>query len=136
MGIVVPILRTLYVSLNVYDTFKTLKLPPPSARHGGQPSVRALSQRKRAMKGCLSVWIIWVRPRAFVSPKRVLYLHRSQCCFAAYERTLDGIIGIFIPFYSEIKSLMILFFLLTRARVSLSFTHSHDFSDASFSLGC
>lgn len=61
MGIVVPILRTAFVLLNIYETFKTLKLPPPSARNGGQPSVRAMSQRKRNMKGCLSVWLIWVR---------------------------------------------------------------------------
>ncbi len=61
MGIVVPILRTACVLLNIYETFKTLKLPPPSARNGGQPSVRAMSQRKRNMKGCLSVWLIWVR---------------------------------------------------------------------------
>ena len=59
MGLIVPILRLLYVSLNVYETFKTLKPPSPS-RNGGQPSVRAMSQRKRAMKGCLSIWIVWV----------------------------------------------------------------------------
>lgn len=43
---------------------------------------------------------------------------RVQCCFAAYERSLDGIVGMFIPFYNEIKALVIGFFLLTRARVS------------------
>lgn len=69
-------------------------------------------------------------------PTRVLSFHRFQCCFAAYERTLDGIIGIFIPFYSEIKSLVILFFLLTRARVSLRSILSHDPTDASIFLGC
>ncbi|KAJ3537150.1 hypothetical protein NM688_g6730 [Phlebia brevispora] len=56
-----------------------------------------MSQRKRAMKGCMTVWLIW-------------------CCFATYEKTADGIIGIFIPFYSEIKALILLFFILTRAR--------------------
>ncbi|EKM59484.1 uncharacterized protein PHACADRAFT_63289, partial [Phanerochaete carnosa HHB-10118-sp] len=97
MGLIVPILRILYVALNVYDTFKTLKPPPGSARTGGRPTVRAMSQRKRAMKGCLAIWLIW-------------------CCYAVYERTVDGIIGMFIPFYSEIKAILILFFLLTRAR--------------------
>jgi hypothetical protein len=43
---------------------------------------------------------------------------RFQCCYAAYERSIDRIVGVFIPFYSEIKALLILFFLLTRARVS------------------
>ena len=60
MGLIVPILRLIYVALNVYDTFKTLKSPPSSSRNGGQPSPRALSQRKRAMKGCLAIWIVWV----------------------------------------------------------------------------
>ncbi|KZT66042.1 hypothetical protein DAEQUDRAFT_641687, partial [Daedalea quercina L-15889] len=97
MPLIVPILRVAYVFSNVFETFKTLRPPPPSARNGGQPSVRALSQRKRAMKGCMAVWLCW-------------------CCFTIYERTLDGIIRVFIPFYDEIKSLVILFFLFSRAR--------------------
>ncbi|KAI0082519.1 hypothetical protein K474DRAFT_1578900, partial [Panus rudis PR-1116 ss-1] len=97
MPLVVPALRLLFVFLNIYDTFKILKLPPPSARNGGQPSVRAMSQRKRAMKGCMTVWLVW-------------------SCFAVYENTLDGIIGLFIPFYNEVKAILILFFILTRAR--------------------
>jgi receptor expression-enhancing protein 5/6 len=36
-----------------------------------------------------------------------------------YERMLEGIICLFIPFYDEIKSLVLLFLILTRARVSL-----------------
>lgn len=67
MGLIVPILRLLYVALNVYDTFKTLKLPPGSARNGGQPTVRAMSQRKRAMKGCLAIWLVWVSHTAVVA---------------------------------------------------------------------
>lgn len=59
--------------------------------------MRAMSQRKRAMKGCLAIWLVW-------------------CCYAAYERTIDGIVGMFIPFYSEIKAAIVLFFLLTRAK--------------------
>ena len=35
-----------------------------------------------------------------------------------YERTLEGIICLFIPFYDEVKSLSLLFLILTRARVS------------------
>ncbi|KAL6309725.1 hypothetical protein BKA93DRAFT_758606 [Sparassis latifolia] len=97
MPVVVPALRVCYVFLNVFETFKTLRLPPPSTRNGGQPSARAVSQRKRAMKGCMAVWIVW-------------------CCFSLYERLLDGVVRVFIPFYDEIKSLVLLFFLLTRAR--------------------
>ena len=119
MGVVVPVLRLLFVSLNVYETFKTLKAPPPSSRNGGHPTVRALSQRKRAMKGCLAVWLIWVRAHA---PSIVHLLDVKQFCYALYERTADRIVGIFIPFYNEIKSIVILFFILTRARVSLFYS--------------
>ena len=34
-----------------------------------------------------------------------------------YERTVDAIIRVFIPFYDEIKSLVIIFFLMSRAKV-------------------
>ncbi|THH30280.1 hypothetical protein EUX98_g3902 [Antrodiella citrinella] len=102
MPLILPLLRALWVSSIVYDSFKTLKPPPPSEKKNGssgqgQPSVRAMSQRKRNMKGCMTVWLIW-------------------CCFATYERTLDTAVGIFIPFYDEIKSLLILFFLVTSTR--------------------
>ncbi|KAJ7571798.1 hypothetical protein C8J56DRAFT_753836, partial [Mycena floridula] len=97
MPMYIVILRLAMLFLNVYDSFKTLKLPPPSARNGGQPSIRAMTQRKRDLKGCLAVWIVW-------------------CCFTAYERLLEGIICMFIPFYNEFKALALLFLILTRAR--------------------
>ncbi|KAI0797094.1 hypothetical protein C8Q75DRAFT_888171 [Abortiporus biennis] len=97
MPLIVPALRAIYVFSNIFETFKTLKMPPPSARNGGQPTVRALSQRKRAMKGVMTVWLVWV-------------------CFMVYERTIDGIISIFIPFYNEFKALVLVFFMLTRAK--------------------
>ncbi|KAH0839802.1 hypothetical protein J3R83DRAFT_747 [Lanmaoa asiatica] len=97
MPLVVPVLRFFVLFLNVYETFKTLKLPPPSARRGGKPSVRATTQRKRDLKGCLAVWVVW-------------------CCYAVYERTFDRVVGIFLPFYSEIKSVFLLFLVLTRAK--------------------
>ncbi|KAI0375960.1 hypothetical protein BV20DRAFT_960040 [Pilatotrama ljubarskyi] len=97
MPLVVPVLRLAYVFLNVFDTFKVLRLPPPSARNGGQPSARAMSQRKRAMKGTMTVWMVWA-------------------CFTLYERWVETIVWLFIPFYGEIKALVILFFLLTRAK--------------------
>ena len=59
MPLAVPILRALYVFLNVFETYKTLKSPPLSSRTG-QPTVRAVSARKRAMKGCMTVWLLWV----------------------------------------------------------------------------
>ncbi|KAJ6486415.1 hypothetical protein C8R47DRAFT_1128391 [Mycena vitilis] len=97
MGLIVPILRVAMLLLNIYETFKVLKLPRPSPRNSGQPTIRALSQRKRNMKGCLAVWIVW-------------------CCFMVYERMAEGIVSLFIPFYDEFKSLVLLFLILTRAR--------------------
>ncbi|PPQ71369.1 hypothetical protein CVT24_011755 [Panaeolus cyanescens] len=97
MPLFVPILRLLMLFLNVYDSYKTLKQPPPSSRNGGKPSVRALTQRKRDMKGCLAVWIVWM-------------------CLTMYERVIESIVSLFIPFYDEFKSLVLVFLILTRAR--------------------
>ncbi|KAA1466517.1 hypothetical protein DENSPDRAFT_748590, partial [Dentipellis sp. KUC8613] len=97
MGLIVLALRSYLVFQNIYQTFKTLKLPPPSARNHGQPSVRAMSQRKRDMKGCMTIWIVW-------------------CCLATYETWVEGLVSIFIPFYEEIKSLILVFFIVSRAR--------------------
>ncbi|KAJ6560289.1 hypothetical protein B0H19DRAFT_868363, partial [Mycena capillaripes] len=98
MALIVPILRLMMLLLNIYETFKVLKPPRPSSRrNSGQVTVRALSQRKRNMKGCLAIWIVW-------------------CCFMVYERTAEGIVSLFIPFYGEFKSLVLLFLILTRAR--------------------
>ncbi|KZT05545.1 uncharacterized protein LAESUDRAFT_602256, partial [Laetiporus sulphureus 93-53] len=99
MQLIVPILRMVYIFLNVFDTFKTLRLPPSSAKNGGKPTARAMSQRKRSMKGCMTVWIVW-------------------CCYVIYERTFDPMVRLFVPFYDEIKSILILFFLVSRARGS------------------
>ncbi|THH04745.1 hypothetical protein EW146_g10097 [Bondarzewia mesenterica] len=96
MGLIVLALRSYLVFQNVYQTFKTLKTPPPSARTG-RPSIRVMTQRKRDMKGCMAVWIVW-------------------CCLSAYEATVESIISIFIPFYDEIKSVILVFLLLSRAR--------------------
>jgi receptor expression-enhancing protein 5/6 len=60
MGLIVLVLRCYLVFQNVFITFKTLKLPPPSSRNNGQPSLRALTQRKRDMKGCMAIWVVWV----------------------------------------------------------------------------
>ncbi|KAK0230254.1 hypothetical protein IW262DRAFT_1337205 [Armillaria fumosa] len=99
MPLFVEILRHIVLFQNTFDTFKTLKLPTPSrsSRNGGLPSARAMQQRKREMKGCLAVWIVW-------------------CCFMAYERLLEGIFSLFIPFYDEVKALTLLFLLVTRAK--------------------
>ncbi|KAJ7628093.1 hypothetical protein B0H17DRAFT_552708 [Mycena rosella] len=97
MALGVAILRLAMLFLNIYETMKVLKRPRPSPRNSGQPTIRALSQRKRNMKGCLAVWIVW-------------------CCFMLYERMAEGIVSLFIPFYDEVKSLVLLFLILTRAR--------------------
>ncbi|KAJ3507186.1 hypothetical protein NMY22_g17006 [Coprinellus aureogranulatus] len=83
--------------LNVYDSYKTLKPPPPSARDPTRPSIRATTQRKRDMKGCLAVWVVW-------------------CCFTSYERMVESLVSIFVPFYDEFKSMFMLFLIFTRAR--------------------
>lgn len=60
MGLLVLVLRSYLVFQNVYVTYKTLKIPPPSSRNGGKPTIRAMAQRKRDMKGCMTIWIVWV----------------------------------------------------------------------------
>ena len=125
MGPVVPILRLTYLFLNIYDTYKVLKIPPPSPRNGGQPSIRSMTQRKRDMKGIMTIWIVWV----CFQPPRMLYYRPTcpdrprfplwQCCITTYEKTVDPLI-IYFPFYDEIKSIFLLFFIFTRARVSRS----------------
>lgn len=62
MPLFVPVLRMFMLFLNVWDTYKTLKPPPTRIRNGKAepPSVRSETQRKRDLKGCLAVWIIWV----------------------------------------------------------------------------
>ena len=46
-----------------------------------------------------------------------------QACFMLYEKWVETFVWLFVPFYSEIKSLFILFFLLTRAKVGTSLVH-------------
>ncbi|KAI0036746.1 hypothetical protein K488DRAFT_28418, partial [Vararia minispora EC-137] len=97
MGLLVLVLRCYLVFQNIYVTYKTLKLPLPSSRNGGKPTIRAMTQRKRDMKGCMAIWIVW-------------------CCLAAYESAVERLISIFIPFYDEIKSVILVLFILARAR--------------------
>ncbi|KAG6811942.1 hypothetical protein H0H92_005171 [Tricholoma furcatifolium] len=97
MPVFVSLLRLSMLFLNVYESYKTLRLPPPSARNEGRPSQRALTQRKRDMKGCLAVWIVW-------------------SCIITYEGYVEGLVSLFVPFYDEIKSLALLFLIMTRAR--------------------
>ncbi|THH11896.1 hypothetical protein EW145_g324 [Phellinidium pouzarii] len=96
MPLVVPLLRFLLLFLNVFETFKTLKPPQRSARTG-ERTVRALSQRKRDMKGCMAIWLVW-------------------CSYSVMEGFADNTIGILMPFYNEIKAVIYLFQILTRAR--------------------
>ncbi|CAK5275154.1 unnamed protein product [Mycena citricolor] len=97
MPLFMLVLRLTMVLLNVYDTFKVLKIPISRRSSDGLPSQRSLVQRKRNMKGCLAVWIVWL-------------------CFMMYERLAEGVVSLFVPFYDEFKSLAILFLILTRAR--------------------
>ena len=119
MGLLVLVLRSYLVFQNVYVTYKTLKMPPPSSRNGGKPTIRAMAQRKRDMKGCMTIWIVWVCPSCFTDTSATcLTSHPCQCCLAAYEAVVEPIISIFVPFYSEIKSVVLIAFILARARVS------------------
>ncbi|KAI0053659.1 hypothetical protein FA95DRAFT_1478992, partial [Auriscalpium vulgare] len=97
MGLVLLALRSYLVFQNIFITFKTLKTPPPSSRNNGRPSVRAITQRKRDMKGCMAIWIVWA-------------------CLATYEVNVERFLSIFIPFYGEIKSVILVFLILSRAR--------------------
>ena len=74
MPLVVPILRVAMLFLNIYDSYKVLKPPQPSSRHANRPSLRAVTQRKRNIKGCLAVWMVWVRNH-FFSHFAVLHSH-------------------------------------------------------------
>ncbi|TRM67503.1 hypothetical protein BD626DRAFT_478992 [Schizophyllum amplum] len=99
MSLIAPAMRVAMVCTNVWETYKTLKPPPPSPRNGGRPTLRAQSQRKRDMKGCLAVWLVF-------------------CCFLLYERLIERVISIFIPFYDELKSMAMLFLIVARARAA------------------
>ncbi|KDQ15386.1 hypothetical protein BOTBODRAFT_108542, partial [Botryobasidium botryosum FD-172 SS1] len=92
------LLGLLLLFLNVFDSFKTLKTPPPSRRRNAsgsrRPSARATSIRKREMKATLCLWVVWA--------------------FWTYcVKIADKFIG-FFPFYSELKSFILIFLLLTR----------------------
>lgn len=60
MDPIVPIVRFTYLFLNIYDTYKVLKDPAPSARNGGQPGLNPIAQRKRDMKSIITIWTVWV----------------------------------------------------------------------------
>ena len=119
MSLLVPALRVVMAFTNVWETYETLKMPPPSPRNGGRPTIRALSQRKRDMKGCLAVWLVFVSRG--VSLALVQGLTKAQCCFTLYERFAEKIISIFIPFYDELKSMVMVFLIVARSRVRVAF---------------
>ncbi|OCB85362.1 hypothetical protein A7U60_g7671 [Sanghuangporus baumii] len=96
MAVIVPILRLYLLFLNVFETFKTLKPPRRSPRTGEQ-TPRAVSQRKRDMKGCIAIWLVW-------------------CSCAVIEGMADTTVGLVMPFYNEIKGIIYLFQIITRAR--------------------
>ncbi|KAL5507906.1 hypothetical protein ACEPAH_5524 [Sanghuangporus vaninii] len=96
MAVIVPILRLYLLFLNVFETFKTLKPPRRSPRTGEQ-TLRAVSQRKRDMKGCIAIWLVW-------------------CSCAVIEGMADTTVGLVMPFYNEIKGIIYLFQIITRAR--------------------
>lgn len=96
MPLIVPALRLFLLFQNVFDTFKTVK-PPARSHRTGEASPRAISQRKRDMKGCMAIWLLW-------------------CSCVVVEGFTDSTIGIVMPFYNELKAVIYLFQILTRAR--------------------
>ena len=123
MALVVPILRLFLLFLNVFETFKTLK-PPRRSPRTGEKTPRAISQRKRDMKGCMAIWLLWVS--GFMSLATVQFTDQSchffpsrniQCSCAVVEGFADSTVGIVMPFYNEIKAIIYLFQIITRARV-------------------
>jgi len=57
---------------NVWATYKTLK-PLPKSKRGSAPPVRAVAVRKRELKSCLAVWIVWVILRSPSSSRKYLF---------------------------------------------------------------
>lgn len=45
----------------------------------------------------------------------------GQCCFVTYEGAAEALVSLFVPFYDEFKSLLLMFLILTRARVRTKF---------------
>jgi len=82
MPLVVPVLRLFMVFMNVYDTYKTLKMP--TGRKGGHPSMKAMAQRKRDLKGCLAVWIVWVR----IAVRECKVYTACSCCAVVLSRII------------------------------------------------
>ncbi|KAF8341430.1 uncharacterized protein EI90DRAFT_2881623, partial [Cantharellus anzutake] len=98
MGLYLGLIRLAIVLSNVYWSFKSLK-PPRLSRRGDAPTARAIAARKREIKACLSVWIIWG-------------------CWIHAERVCDRSIGILIPFYEDMKAIFLSVFFLCRAAVA------------------
>ncbi|KZT36695.1 hypothetical protein SISSUDRAFT_956559, partial [Sistotremastrum suecicum HHB10207 ss-3] len=93
MALILPLIRLLALLSNIWTTFKTSKLNQPGPR--GTISQRSRAQRKRDLKGCLAIWVVW--------------------SFAvSVESVADVFIG-FFPFYGEFKSVIWLFLFLSRS---------------------
>jgi hypothetical protein len=48
-----------------------------------------------------------------------LFTRLFKCCLALYESLVEKIVWIFIPFYDELKSVVLIFLILSRARVCI-----------------
>ncbi|KAF8309357.1 hypothetical protein DL93DRAFT_2042783, partial [Clavulina sp. PMI_390] len=88
----------IFLLSNVWTSYKTLKPPPLSKRREG-PSQKALATRKRELKSCLAVWIVWVT-------------------WSCAESIADRSVGMVIPFYSDIKAVFLIVLFFTRALVA------------------
>ncbi|KAF9515205.1 hypothetical protein BS47DRAFT_1294141 [Hydnum rufescens UP504] len=100
MAVVLPVLRLVVIVSNIWLSFKTLRpLPISRSRRNNGPSLRASAARKREMKACLSVWIVWA-------------------CWSASEKLVDRTIGLFTPFYSDFKTLFLFVLLISRSIIA------------------
>ncbi|KAG9016115.1 hypothetical protein FRB93_011589 [Tulasnella sp. JGI-2019a] len=88
------VLRLGLLCLNVLDSFKVMKAP--KARKGHAPSERAVTARKRDMKGMMCVWVVCA-------------------CWLKIESICDRTLAYLMPFYGEVKTMCFLFLLFGRA---------------------
>ena len=115
MALALPLVQLMLLLSNVWATYKTLK-PLPKSRKGSAPSVRAAAARKRELKSCLAVWIVWVTRDLLSSFAANTYLIGQVTCNCA-EKITDRTVGLFVPFYTDIKTLFLVVFFFTRAMV-------------------
>lgn len=112
---------------NVLETLKTLKAPKRRVRKaattqdeaskGDAPSepIRRISTVKREqLRSCLVVWIVWVSRCAQNSAAAELISLVLQVAWDQVEHVSDHTIGYVVPFYGQIKIILLLYLTASR----------------------